>query len=323
MKKRTKIILLSIGIMIAGLGYFIAQLDSNPALFIKMAVLPSKKYKPTELPKDTTSLFTSIGNIKNDIAFVFVQGGPALKRNIDNKNPLLLLPNSKNLLKVYPLQSQMINQTILSAENPSLTKEQGAFEHNQSVEILHRTISYLKNKNKNVYVICHSYGTLIGHQYLNTRENLADKIVLMGFPLDMDLRTFDVKKGEIIFWKDGTEPIKEDPFPPFPLKSLIKNSLNELFANMFMLINTNAKKRFTKLLMDKNLSNVIYVYAKFDEASGRPTNNELDFLRTKNVEVLETFGGHHSMWTNQFMSNLYYHFAANTSFKKTSCIHAF
>lgn len=103
-----------------------------------------------------------------------MQGRPALKRNIDQKNPLLLIPNSENLLRVHLTQSQMMNLTIFGVK-PSLTAQQGDFEHNQSDEILHRTISYLKNRNKTVYIICHSYETLIGYQFLITQDNKDDK----------------------------------------------------------------------------------------------------------------------------------------------------
>ena len=296
-------------------SYFISQLDSNPALFIKAAVKPFRKYTPTRLPKDTLKLFEFRGKIASDTAFVFVQGGPALKRNIDENNPLLLLPNSEHLLRIHPIQTQMMNSTVLRSKSV-LTEQQGDFEHDLNVEILHRTITYLKSRNKTVYVICHSYGTLIGNQYLNKHKNKADNIALMGFPLDMDLKSFDANRGEIIRWKDGIIPIKESPFPPFPLKSLINESLNHVFANMFMLFN-NGRKRFTKLLEDKDLHNVTYVYGKFDEASGRPTDSELKFLKSKAVSVVETFGDHYSMWTNQFMENLYAHITKKDTLKKS------
>lgn len=34
----------------------------------------------------------------------------------------------------------------------------------------------------------------------------------MGFRLDMDLRSFNAGRGEIIKWEGGIEPIKESSF---------------------------------------------------------------------------------------------------------------
>lgn len=84
---------------------------------------------------------------------------------------------------------------------------------------------------------------------------------------------------------------------------------------MFMLYAPNAKKRFTKLLEDKKLSKVVYVYGRFDEASGRPSDIELNFLESKGIPVIENFGDHHSMWTEKFMENLYYHLIKKETLK--------
>lgn len=54
----------------------------------------------------------------------------------------------------------------------------------------------------------------------------------------------------------------------------------------------NGNKRFTELLADKQLDNVIYVYGKYDESIGGPKPYELEFLSSKKVEVLELKGGH-------------------------------
>lgn len=119
--------------------------------------------------------------------------------------------------------------------------------------------------------------------------------------LDMDLRNIEaIKNGKIIVWEDGINPVEQDPFPAF----LMKTSLKEKFTNMSMLM-MNGEKRFTELLKDVDLRDVVYVYGENDASVGRPKQYELDFLRAKNVEVIKIDGGHMSMWTPEFMNRLY------------------
>ncbi|WP_370089709.1 hypothetical protein [Ekhidna sp.] len=123
----------------------------------------------------------------------------------------------------------------------------------------------------------------------------------MGLNLDMDLRNIEaIKNGKIIVWEDGINPVEQDPFPAF----LMKTSLKEKFTNMSMLM-MNGEKRFTELLKDVDLRDVVYVYGENDASVGRPKQYELDFLRAKNVEVIKIDGGHMSMWTPEFMNRLY------------------
>ena len=295
MKRRTKILLGIIVFILLIIGYLAYQ----QKFFIKMALVPLRPYVPTEIPEDTTALFVANGTMAHEEAFIYVQGGPNYVLFTDSFNPLLEIDNHQDLLKIYPYQSQILNTSAFAAK-PTITAAQAAFELGQSVEILNRTIYYFKNRNKRVYVICHSYGSEIGLEYLLNLGNQADKLVLMGLNLDMDLRNIDaIKKGKIVVWQDGTDPIEQDPFPAF----LMKTSLKEKFTNMSTLM-MNGEKRFTKLLKDVDLSNVIYIYGEKDASVGRPKPNEIDFLLSKNVEVIQLEGGHMSMWTPEFMNRL-------------------
>ena len=296
MKKRTKIILGVLVVLIGIIGYFAYQ----QKFIIKMAMVPLREYKPTKLPKDTTNLFVARGNLENNQVYIYVQGGPNYVLFTDTFNPLHEIDNSESLLKIYPQQSQIINTSAFAAK-PTLTRKQASFELSQSVEILARTISYFKNKGKRVFVICHSYGSEIGLEYLLNKQNQTNKIVLMGLNLDMDLRNIEaIKKGKIIVWENGINPVEQDPFPAF----LMKTSLKEKFTNMSMLM-MNGEKRFTEHLEKIDLNNVIYVYGEKDASVGRPKPSEIEFLNSKGVEIMKLDGGHMSMWTSDFMNELY------------------
>jgi len=269
------------------------------------------KYQPTVLPKNTKELFEYRGDIKKDTAYVFVQGGPMLSLFIKSFNPFKYMPNPESMLRVYPKQAQIFNPNLVNS-NPILSKEQSEFEHLQSVEILDKTINYLKAQGKTVFVIAHSYGASISIAYLNTKENKADKLVLMGNDLDEDLRSFEgAKNGKYVRWKNGETPYLRSFYNNVPDDYPKKKQLDNVLDNLTALIKTHNQKRFTELLKDKDLSNIIFVTARFDEANGRTSKKEIAFLKSKKIKVVEIYGDHHSMFTKAFMTNLYYHLTKN------------
>lgn len=227
------------------------------------------------------------------------------------------MPNHENLLKVYPYQSLMFNPTAVAAR-PTLTDEQGIFEHDQCVEILHRTIEHLKGKGKTVFVIGHSYGAAICREYLQDKPLLADRVVLMGYELDEDMRSFqNTERGQFIRWEDGEKPFVKSFFEGIPNDFPNKDRYDDIIDNLNAILKPHAEKRFTQLLKDKDLSKVILIHARFDEANGRISESDLEFLNKKNVPTIETFGDHHSMMTNACMGNLYAHLAEGAILKKS------
>ena len=158
--------------------------------------------------------------------------------------------------------------------------------------------------------------------YLNSKPNLADKIILMGSDFDEDLRNFEnLEPGHLVRWNNGIEPYQKEFFPAsnFPLKPIIKESFDRVFTNTNMLVQTQAMRRYTQLLKEKDLSNVVFVYGKFDEANGRTNPAELKFLQSKGVEIVETYGDHHSMFTEIFMTNLYQYLMDGQPLKEVGC----
>jgi len=296
MKTWKKIALGILVFVIAALGYLVYQ----QWFFVKMAMVPLRPYEPTQLPADTTRLFTVRGDMSEDTAYVYVQGGPNYVLFTEEFHALHYLPGSDSLLKIFPVQSQIMNRSVFAAE-PTITEEQAQQEFQTSVEMIKRTIEYLKKDGKVVYVIGHSYGTTLLLEYLDRAGNRADQLVLMGYNLDMDLQNIEaLKRGKIFVWKNGTEPVEQAPFPPF----LKGTSMSDKFTNGSMLM-LNGKKRYTQNLADDSLKNVIYVYGKYDESVGRPKQHELDFLLIKGVKIFGLEGGHMSMWSREFMGRLY------------------
>ena len=287
----------------------------NVVQFHQLGFLPSKPYSETQIPNDTTKIFVSEGNWKNEIAFVYVQGGPDIDLQINKKDALHLMPNADKLLKIYPVQSQILNPDLLIA-NPILTPKQSAKENAISAEILNRTVSYLKNKGKKVFLIGHSYGSSISLEYLNSKKNLTDKTVIMGLDLNEDISSWNqLKTGEYIRWENGIKPVSKIVFSWIPKDYPIKDAFDRVADNLTALVKSNMQKNYTKLLKQSDFDKLISVYAKDDEANGRKSKEEIEFLKSKNVTVLKIEGNHHSMLTKEFMKKVYENLTTGKPFK--------
>ena len=64
------------------------------------------------------------------------------------------------------------------------------------------------------------------------------------------------------------------------------------------------RNRYTELLKDKNLSNVVYVYGKYDNKGGYPTQHELEFLKNKGVSILELECGHDDLGNSDYIDQI-------------------
>lgn len=276
-------------------------------LFHQLGYLPPNTYRPTVIPSDTSKLFQKEGDWENEIAFVYVQGGPDLQLNIGPRDGLHLMPNHVDLLKIYPYQAQMLNPEML-ASKPMLTKKQSAYENTQSVEILDRVIKYLVAHGKKVFLIGHSYGASISMEYVYAKENLAKKVVLMGLDLDEDISSWEtLKTGEYIRWEDGQKPFARIIFGNIPNDHPAKSSFNRVADNLTMVVKNNMAKKYTDLYTEVDFKNLISVYSTQDEANGRKSKEEIAILKEKGTTVVEIQGDHHDMLTTQFMTDLYEH----------------
>ncbi|RXR34802.1 hypothetical protein EQG68_02515 [Flavobacterium piscinae] len=267
--------------------------------------LDAEPYSKTVIPSDTLKLFESRGDFNKSTAYVYLQGGPDTELHINAKDALHLMDKDSTILRVYPFQAQMLNPELLIT-NPVLTEEQSRMENEKSIEILHRTINYLKQRNKKVYLIGHSYGASICLEYIASRNNLADKVVIMGTDLDDNISSWSqLKPGEYIRWEKGVEPKAKKVFGWLPDDFPIKLSFDRLADNLTVLVKNNIQKQYTQSIKEEDFEKLITVYATEDEANGRKSQKEINFLYSKGVDVIEVKGDHHSMLTKDFMGYIF------------------
>lgn len=267
---------------------------------IGLITLSSQKYEPTKIPADTTELFEFDRYIKNDVVYIYVQGGPNWELFDRKLNPFTSMPHSGTSIKVFPYQSQILNHSILAA-TPPLTVEQAQQEMRISAEILYRTIAYFKNRGKKVYVFSVSHGSQIGLEMLRRYPNNVD-----GFALTM-IR-FKIEKEAIALTKNGKVPYynsNQELTGRYLLPSFLRfHRLNNRIDNMSMLMKVS-RNDYTELLKDKELSNLIYVYGKYDNKVGRTKENELKFLKNKGVRILGLDCGHDDLGNCDYIHQIY------------------
>lgn len=294
--KKKKIILTAILILIL---VFIGITVSKNRQFIGLILLPNQKYEPTNIPADTTDLFEFDGYIKNDLVHIYVQGGPNWELFERKLNPFNWIADNGTSIRVYPYQSQMLNYSILAAK-PTLTEEQAQQEIMISAEILFRTIEYFKSRKKKVYVFCISHGSQIGLEMLRRFPNKSDKLILTMIRLDMDDEAYNLSYGgKIPYYDDNQELTGRYLLPAFLRFSRLNNRAN----NMIMMMKAG-KNKYTKLLQEIDMTNVIFAFGKNDNKVGRPNKYELDFLRNKGVSIIELESGHDDIGNSDYINQI-------------------
>ena len=110
--RKGKIILVGILLLIF---VFIAISVTKNRQLIGLIALPTQKYQPTKIPVDITDLFEYDGYIKNEVVYIYVQGGPNWELFDRKLSPLNKIPHIGKYISVFPYQSQILNHSILAA----------------------------------------------------------------------------------------------------------------------------------------------------------------------------------------------------------------
>lgn len=228
-------------------------------------------YERTKVPNNLEDLYLETGNTDSNIVLLVVQGGP-----FDQIQYSTEFDEWKDELHlVFVKQAQIINPTILPPEN-NLSLEDAYNENLITVEILHKVVQYFKSKNKKVLIWGVSYGAWIIQKYIAEYGIIADAISIAGGRLDIEEEIW--KKGnlnqtiyDITYKKDKRIYTKMEASYPKPSSYLLA---------------TITEERFTESLKSKDLSKLIlYQYGSKDGTVGRLSNSEIDFLKSKNVEI--------------------------------------
>ena len=263
---------------------------------------PKALYEPTVIPTDVTKLYETRGDETSDTVWVYVQGGPVLMRDysLNEKDPDTnedLYPYFSNQLVVYPIQSHHLNSKIGPATD--FTFENAKTESSNTAKIVKMVVDHFESADKTVYVIGHSYGSLVVHEVLARYGSIGRKMISLNGRLDMDNKVVEgFSRGELwTFNEEGETPTLKKSASA---QSITDQNMNKLAAGLGF-------NRYTQELTDADLSNVIFLGAENDTDVGDYTPEAVKFLNGK-AEAFLGLGpgsGHGDIFNPLLMMQIY------------------
>lgn len=236
------------------------------------------------IPENLKSLGYSFGNPESDVVIIFSQGGPfpILSNWKWQKGILSLNSKFEDYFFINSMQTQIINSDEYTQKE--LSFEEAKTYIKTTTEILSELIHYFKSQKKKVYLHGISHGAFIVENLIATEGNIADGNLIMVGRLDMNYEMWHSRanNSRAVFLNDGKTIVKTEVS-----NSIIGRNQDKLHA-------AKAFERYTELLKGIDLSNMIYLYAKYDQKVGSLTKKEIEFLESSGAKVIATEGNHFS-----------------------------
>ncbi|MEM6967713.1 MAG: hypothetical protein AAF573_23325, partial [Bacteroidota bacterium] len=254
-------------------------------------------YAPTIFPADTTQLWIGEGDFSSDTVLLINEGGPKVHLDFEynGKSQWAYLPRYFHYYRANVHQVGTYNKEIFNFKK-NFTRAMAEKEADNNSEILYRAFKYFKDRGKTVIVIGHSFGAFAIPYCMMTRPLAADGYLITAGRLDHNeaRNEYFLKGYNSQFEDDGITFIPPDTTKaPNPHRG-------ERYFRMYrvkqLLKGVMGVPRFTQVLADKDLSKMIYYYAKDDKNVGALTSAEVDFLKSKGATVFATEGGHYEIW---------------------------
>jgi len=238
----------------------------------------------------------SFGNPNSNKVIIYLQGGPEnflstysfdirmkLTGGLDDNNYFMI--NMREAQTLHPAETVQ----------KEISWEQAKKYNEKTVKTLYELIKYFKAQHKKVYVVGGSYGSFIGLKSMVEYKNMADGYLLMLGRLDM---TQEVSNAYAKGFKAG---FKADAITPV----IGEKSDNIYTVNMRKIAAAISRdEKYTQLLKDTDLSNLIYIYSEIDQSVGKLTADEIAFLQSKKAKVKSVKVAHEKWATNHFKEGL-------------------
>lgn len=250
------------------------------------AAEPAEPAEPA-VPAELEGTFGSFGNPGADTVVIVTQGGPVtflLGPEVLIEEVGQLNPEQVQLVSVH--QAQTLEPDRFIAADISFDDAKAADA--ASVAMLADVVAYFKDQGKTVHVVGFSFGAFMVQDLLATQGNIADGYLIKVGRVDMPDEVWtEFSEGRAVGFVDGVEIIKFDI-----ADAGMGGETPEADRNMARLAAGLGHKRYTELLADVDLSNVVYVYGDVDEQVGRLSEAEVAFLESRSATVIEYQGGH-------------------------------
>jgi len=235
-----------------------------------------------ELSQDVKDIIYFNGDEKASTVLITVPGGPSTKLATDIVDDISTIFDTTDLLNVTIHQAQTLDSTIV--KDNDITLDQAVEFNAESIEMLSNVIKTFKDEGRTVYVLGFSFGTFITQELIAKKGiTSADKYLIIAGRLDMNNSIWQAAaEGRNGYFENGVTPIIQEDLP----KTAKERNLNRISAGFAM-------NRYTELWSTiDDLSNVTYIYGEIDQAVGSLTPTEVQFLESKNTNLIATPGNH-------------------------------
>lgn len=259
------------------------------SLFIISLTSSCSKSEPAKTPEipigisqEIKDLISFKGDENAPVVLINAQSGPDTELSTDDLDGIFEIFDTTDLLAVNVHQGQTLNPSLF--EGNDITFEQAINYNAESIEMLYKVVKYFKDQGRTVYVLGISFGAFITQELIAKKGvDVADKYLIMVGRLDMnDVIWQGFAEGRFGYFENGINPIVEDEVGT----DVTDRNLDKLAAGLSM-------NRYTQLLNTfEDLSKITYVYGETDQAVGRLTNSEIEFLQSKNVNIIVGSGDH-------------------------------
>jgi len=222
------------------------------------------------------------GNPDADLVILNAQGGPEIELYTDEFMDIFtkhgkIDPDKVLCMNVHQIQT--LKPNLFTDEG--ITFDRAKMYDKQNTKMLADAVKYFKSQNKKVILIGMSYGAFMVEDVLAKYGYIADKYLISVGRLDMPEEIWkEFSKGNQIEFIDGIN------------FSEVTKTNDSTEANMRKLAAGYGYKRYTELLKDVDMSNIVYIFGSNDEAVGRLTESEIEFLENKKAKIIKGQEGH-------------------------------
>lgn len=211
------------------------------------------------------------------------QSGPGLGFDTNEIDEAFADFNTSDILLVNVHQVQTLTPSLFTGDD--ITFDQAINFNAESIEMLYKVVKYFKDQGgRTVYVLGISFGAFMTQDLIAKKGlDVADKYLIMVGRLDLDNIIWQsFSEGRFGYFENGITPIVEDEIGT----DVTLRNLDRLTAGLGM-------NRYTQLLNHyEDLSKITYVYGETDQAVGKLTGAEIEFLQSKNVNIIVGSGNH-------------------------------
>ncbi|MCK8481506.1 hypothetical protein [Psychroserpens algicola] len=220
------------------------------------------------------------GDEKAETVMILIPGGPSTEFATDFVDDFASDSNQEGIITVTVHQAQTLNPDIVVGNDITLTQANSF--NTESIEMLSEVITYFKDEGRTVYVLGYSFGAFVTQDLIAKKGiNSADKYLIISGRLDMnDIIWQAAAEGKKGYFENGVTPVVE------PEPDVKERNFNRISAGFAM-------NKYTQLFNTiEDLSNITYIYGENDEAVGRLTTDEVQFLQSKNTNIISGPGNH-------------------------------